>query len=52
MGDKATHEKWMVLDNIKRFERQLEETPDEAKRRVLRALLQEERRKLDQSGDE
>ena len=43
--------RWLALENIKRYQKQLEETHDEDARKALRRLLNEENKKL-QGRDE
>lgn len=40
---------WIALENIRRFQKQIEETKDEDKLRILHGLLHEETRKLHKS---
>jgi hypothetical protein len=39
-------DRWLASENIKHYEKKIQETKDESRRRILRGLIEEERDKL------
>lgn len=44
-------EKWILAQNIQRFEKMLKDERDEAKLRILRELIEAERRQFQERND-